>query len=132
MKSQDQLVNFELSKMLEKLGVKQDSLFYWVEDDRDKRAKAGVQWKNYARKILSNSVTLYSAFTISELLAKLPSKIKINFSDGYWTCSYDWSDSLLAKISTDKHFKKTIKDKSLINILAKMLGFINAYIANYK
>jgi hypothetical protein len=71
MRLEDQLSNFDLSKRLKELGVKQDGCFYWLcmgDDDSIlcdiKRPKDETNLKNY-----------YSAFTVAELGEMLPTTV---------------------------------------------------------
>ena len=70
-----QVTNLELSKRLEKLGVKQDSYFSWCEQPATK----GSVWilvNTYAAPLNFPNHTIYSAFTVAELLKKLPRRLE--------------------------------------------------------
>lgn len=74
----NQIVSFDIAKKLKKLGVKQDSLFYWryLNDGKHSRwvtecpyflegIKEGILYQEYIEKMIS-------AFTVSELGIFLP------------------------------------------------------------
>lgn len=67
-----QLTNLELSKELKKLGVSQESLFYWVNIELKKNGAIDLEINDgYIQKDYKE---YYSAFTVAEL--KLPFSIK--------------------------------------------------------
>ena len=70
--------SLELSKQLQKLGVKQESYFYW---DMDKEQQALVTAKemniSYTDTLIKNEI--FSAYTLDEILNMLPDKIKDNY-----------------------------------------------------
>lgn len=75
MNLESQVTSLELSKKLKELGVKQESLFYWINYDE----QYCLQYVNDAIGlcILKDIYKeLYSAFTASELLESLPTHIK--------------------------------------------------------
>ena len=61
-----QVVSLELAKRLKELGVKQESLFWWVEIPADKQLYIQPE---YTAKLFSPR---YSAFTVAELGEMLP------------------------------------------------------------
>ena len=67
MKLEQQVVNLELSKKLKKLGVKQESLWYWIIAEK-------VSWiiENNSEILSDKDKQHYSAFTIAELGELLP------------------------------------------------------------
>ncbi len=92
MKIEQQVTSLEISKKLEALSVKQESLFYWKEiiDDYDHEEPKILQTVksqsvpenrsgSYSEKEGSWEEKFYSAFTVSELGEMLPYQI-----DGYW------------------------------------------------
>lgn len=69
MKLKELVCNLGLSKELEKIGVKQDSYFYWH--------KGGQKWyvdKSLAGRFPEDKKSI-SAYTFAELLQKLPDKV---------------------------------------------------------
>ena len=79
MELSQQVVNLELSKRLKELGVKQESLFQWIEEF-DNEFKIYPSSPHFPhpdwRHINTIDYYSYSAFTASELLEMLPSEIK--------------------------------------------------------
>jgi len=84
-----QVASLELSKKLKELGVKQESLFWWVELKDDKwgivfKTDIGFYFKNgagYRYKDYGN--TSFSAFTVAELGEMLPDCITQFTPQGY-------------------------------------------------
>ena len=76
MKLEDQVCNLKLSKKLKELGVKQESLFYWL--DGNVMSVDKIEW---ARIEFNSELTtyslkeIYSAFTVAELGEGLPESI---------------------------------------------------------
>ena len=87
MPKEKQVTSLELSKRLENVGVKQDSIFWWV-----KHIKSGTNhyiWDLVYGKDENDLVNVYvSAFTVAELGEMLP----------------DWADF------TQKHYNSTSKE----------------------
>lgn len=81
MKLEEQVVSLELAKKLNELGFKQDSLFYWA-DNEDGEWILCLNWKNkesddpivYIGRELNENEDggYYSAFTVAELGEMLP------------------------------------------------------------
>lgn len=88
MNLEQQVCSLELAKKLKELGVKQESLFYWL-DDRDCTEFECEDCK-YKTSILNNisglenDNSLYSAFTVAELGEMLPDKIKDEDNETCW------------------------------------------------
>jgi hypothetical protein len=122
MKIESQVTSLDLSKRLKELGIKQDSLFYWLINEAicyrgECLPLMGEQW--------------WSAFTASELLELLPESLGkleekpfkyfkiykfkiIKYAQKYKVC-YAYSDNEINKIIIKK------QDEKLCNALAKML-----------
>lgn len=66
MKIQDQVCDFGLAKRLKKLGVKQDSEFFWTKQNY----KTFVTQKDFIK--ISYKGENFSAFTVAELGEKFP------------------------------------------------------------
>jgi len=87
MKLEKQVTSLELSKKLKELGVKQDSLFYWMENITNVEPTKIMFYKDtesYKRtkKVEGGGVIKYfSAFTASELWEILPDVFK--HKEGY-------------------------------------------------
>ncbi|MDL1971009.1 MAG: hypothetical protein LWW94_08570 [Candidatus Desulfofervidaceae bacterium] len=80
-----QVVSFELAKELKKLGVPQESLFYWLEDTYFETVH--LLARNEVPHPLPSHEQVYSAFTVAELLKLFPEEWDIVFtkrSNGYW------------------------------------------------
>lgn len=79
MKIEEQVTSLELSKRLAGLGCKQDSQFYWVNDcpiSEDDPARGGYdEWDIYDKDDALCFGERYSAYTIGEVLYKLPYRI---------------------------------------------------------
>ena len=63
---ENQVTSLELSKQLKKLGVKQESQFYWIKI----AGKWKVQWFNFGEEFsekIAKRKDLISAFTVAEL-----------------------------------------------------------------
>ena len=119
---EQQVVNLELSKKIEELGVKQESLFVWEYYNEN---CYGVRYRPYAVvPDFYNQYKLFSAFTASELLEMLPgslmlqekctrlflcksnNKFNVKYDTGY-NEYYDW-----------------VWDENICNALAKMLIYL--------
>lgn len=71
MKIEEQVVSLKLAKQLKELGVKQDSIYFWVDINDDDKPEA-ILFNN--DELLSNEgANCYSAFTVAELGEMLPS-----------------------------------------------------------
>lgn len=75
MKLENQVVSLDLAKRLKELDVKQESLFWW------KKVKRGDEffWK-LSYGLLGDDIIAehFSAYTVAELGAMLPSHVKVN------------------------------------------------------
>ena len=104
-----QLSSQELSKKLEQLGVKQESLFYWVNDGKE-LGEESDRWvcvyKTWTNPENPTKPDKLSAFTSSELGEMLPEWTKIYFTGEHWDCE-----------SGDVHYKAD----TMVDSMAKML-----------
>ena len=90
MKLEDQLVSLELAKELKSLGVKQDSLWYWCENQEG--GERPITHDIYIKYVATNRVynmpelKIYSAFTCSELGEMLPRQLTYHksFDNTLW------------------------------------------------
>lgn len=81
MKLEQQVVSLELSKRLKKLGVKQESLFYWLEYNDG--------YSEVIYRPTDNKTDMgYSAFTVAELGEMLPDANCFKYEDK----KYGWVD----------------------------------------
>ncbi len=72
---ENQVTNFEISKKLCELGVRQDSIYVWRKYRLPSYYKGGVfedEWKLMPTSYLSLKLTEYAAYTVAELLELLP------------------------------------------------------------
>jgi hypothetical protein len=83
MRIEDQVTSLELAKRLKELGVRQESLFWWVDEGRyvpswrvKFKKKAQVHWASRQEE------RFVSAFTVAELGELLPQRLF--FEDGYF------------------------------------------------
>jgi hypothetical protein len=123
MKLNDIVCDLKYAKQLKKLGVKQDSLFYYLK------------MQGYSKDLYPNGYTIisrdrntddldYPAFTATELLEMLPDEIVNNklfysrnirpYKNSQHLIDYNWFDQVCINI-------KSQIDKKLPNALAKML-----------
>lgn len=83
MKLENQVTNKEISQKLQKLGVKQESLFWWFETP-DSIWEVTNDW-GYATqngKYDENKKVIISAFTVAELGEMLPDEINFPLKNG--------------------------------------------------
>lgn len=110
MKLEDQVTSIELSKKLKELGIKQESLFYYI--DSKIYINHQTHWPDP-----ENIKTHISAFTASELLEILPDSITIYKStDGEFLWFVELDD-----INENKNI---IDNINLSNALANMLIYL--------
>jgi hypothetical protein len=81
MKLENQVCNLELSKKLKELGVKQESLFYWVSI----QGKYFIQHAIFVDPEYQSQPT-YSAFTVAELGEGLPDNVITWRDTEKWCC----------------------------------------------
>lgn len=76
MKLKNQVTNKELSEKFRKLGVKQDSVWYWVRYIHFSTNGTDPEWQVVNCDIVSNYFDLehFSAFTVAELLERINNK----------------------------------------------------------
>lgn len=92
MQIENQVISLELAKRLCELGVKQESLFYWIKPIDEWQITPVISEKD--RQYFMHSVVdilsmdFYSAFTVSELLELLPANFKITNDEADYTYSY--------------------------------------------
>jgi hypothetical protein len=72
MKLENQVCSLELAKQLKELGVKQESLYFWCQQEGQ---NPGIIPKAKAKRILSWHKEIVSAFTVAELGEMLPDKL---------------------------------------------------------
>ena len=96
MKIEKQVCNLELSQKIKELGVKQESIFYHMENTAlpsDNKIMYFRETKSYQirkdKAIISSGVIKYiSAFTVAELGEMLPNTIRKNEKDYFLNCYF--------------------------------------------
>lgn len=74
----EQVVLLELAQKLKELGIKQDSLFYWIKAQTSENVCAyGLTFVSNIFNPINNFKEIYSAFTVAELYDILPCSIDI-------------------------------------------------------
>lgn len=123
MKLQDQLTSLELARKLKKLGVKQESLWYWNRTTE----KLYSQKERNTLSAVWNETTWYSAFTVAELGEMLPRRIEQNKNNVAWlqievqgiqkgwSCQYHYFP---------KGVVKFFETRTMSNCMAKMLIYL--------
>lgn len=122
MKPENQVCALELSQRLEELGVKQDSLFYWIYDTRYKAAFLEYKMPTFVWEHNDKSRThlsicfvpdfkVYSAFTVAELGELLPTGFSMMKWKGY-------------SIKSPNEWQRQLSDPSEANARAKMLIYL--------
>lgn len=75
MKLENQVCNLELSKKLKKLGVKQESLFYWTPEETE---GSYLIYRGKEKPYFAD----ISAFTVAELGEMLPKQLRLKIKKG--------------------------------------------------
>jgi len=128
MKLEDQVCSLELAKKLKKLGVKQESLFYW---DFENTAvppvildKEGFKRFEAYQKIAKNTTRLkyfYSAFTVAELGNILPMGTAfMKFNNIHWTALTSYNENRTTK-RIDAETEADCRAKMLIYLIENEL-----------
>jgi len=123
MKPEKQVCSLELAKKLKELGVKQNSLFYWVENfGRLKSPQLVNKDDLFSLKMLLEGTAgegqCYSAFTVAELGAMLPAQTICR--KDYINTTKHWMYHIeIADIKTDIIFAENEAD-----VRAKMLCYL--------
>ena len=111
----NQLVSFNLSKKLEKLGVDQSSYFGWYKADDEK--ELFVCSHDYFDDVMGSGVKeLCAAFTVAELGNKLKDYVEMPHYDG--KVDKDWY------FWNDKRKKILLNVKTEANARAKMVIYL--------
>lgn len=141
---EDQVVSLELARKLKLLNVKQDSIFWWVKYAEnthpivdDKNRMSLVYASTGFEVILEHKPrAIYSAFTATEILNRLPARVKINtaFTIKDWEewelyithFNNKWSVAYVCDIGRIEHapIVQEESDESLSNASAKMLIYL--------
>lgn len=121
-----QLVNLELSKKLKELGVKQESLWWWIKThdcygDLD-NFEVGRDYDKTAWIESKMGTEVYSAFTVAELGEMLPDIIGDDKHNIIYHCSL-FKDRIEYKDYTDSHYLIQQADTEA-NARAKILIYL--------
>jgi len=130
MKIKQQVANLELSKQLEKLGVKQESVWYWATGKAMKGYELFLGEKilpdyEECKKLWKKECTwkLVSAFTVSELGELLPDAVAT-----YRYKTYDDDRDIWACIKyvegNHEKYEYVVHTKTEANVRAKMLIYL--------
>lgn len=125
MKLEDQVCSLELAKRLKELGVKQESIFYWINDEiliHREHAYSTIDpnltgWSSSGCGCCSrgeNDLESWSAFTVAELVEMLPATVGNPHLE---MCKMVGDNYGIEYICSD-HFTE---DKTFANACAKML-----------
>lgn len=116
MKLEDQVCSLELAKKLKELGVKQKSLFSWVEI-----LAFDAGWKI---EMVHAPVTGISAFTVAELGEMLPAEIDgyfIEYWNNHWQGGINYMVSHKTEGSVSALTEADARAKMLIHLIEKGL-----------
>ena len=117
MKLEKQVCSLELAKELKKLGVKQESLWYWKDFNGKHTMESDLELVDYNLRD-SNMFSFHSAFTVAELGELLPS----HFISWKVQKNYYISEQLQ---SVKDRINKTIFSTVEVNARAKMLIYLD-------
>jgi hypothetical protein len=133
--SEKQVCSLEYSRELEKLGVRQNSIFYWRKYSLCKNTDLYyIPNKEIDLLVLSGQLEYnLSAFTATELLERLPSKLPIKARATDFECDYSLSiyklddgkyEVCYAGLSDAGCYGNEIIIDTLTNALAKLLIYL--------
>jgi hypothetical protein len=120
MKLEDQVCALEYAKKLKELGVKQESLFYWIKED------SPYIWYNSNNYPIHAEKFYYSAYTVAELGEMLPDWFDSGNRD---KSTHDWMCRVFEKNSDKANCAFADKE---VNARAKMLIYLieNKWVEN--
>ena len=109
-----QVVSLELSQKIEKLGVKQDSLWWWTG--------VNIEWE------LRQGIGRYSAFTVAELMEGLPTYLE----SGNWDLTIQKTD-VGYMVSYQNGYGECYKEESSCSLsVANALAMMHIYLVENK
>jgi hypothetical protein len=113
MKLEEQVCNLELSSKLKELGVKQESLFYWVNVDGNQIITTeGNMYASSSAYGFKPGEIIASAFTVSELCEMLPDFVYQYKTSGQWAVWY---------VALEESRNPIYRNDTQANNLARML-----------
>ncbi len=118
MKLEQQVCSLELAKQLKELGVKPESLFYWVSHKDISSAGIGTDIRMRKTFLLELTDEVISAFTVAELGEMLPWDLTLSRNIyKEWIMTFE-ADGM----TEDKVY--SVKGKSEADVRAKMLIYL--------
>jgi hypothetical protein len=125
MQIEDQVTNLELSRRLKELGVKQRSIFWWIEE---KDRSASILHHGYP---LADYEWQYSAFTVAELGILIPEYFDDGDSSTNWGkcekgfyAGCDYYKDNPDKVGWLKRSTKEFHDRKEADARAKLLIYL--------
>lgn len=118
MKLKQQVVSLELAQKLKKLGVKQESYFYWLNPFKEQ----GFELVERHECVLNNHHDFYSAFTVAELGEMLPKLDGRGYVEAYKDIQGRWV--LHFKVSTNHYLYKGEAEENEADARASMLCYL--------
>jgi len=88
--------------ILQKLGISQESLFYWQMTPDARENIVDANYRNTIEKVLPGCNLFYSAFTVAELGVMLGPALQNHCFNGYLTEAQDRADELIHLIECDE------------------------------
>ena len=129
MKIKNQVVGLELARQLKKLGVKQDSLYYWhsclyTDSKRHHNYLNNLnKVPDYPNPSAIQSEEIYSAFTVSELGELLPDAVATYRYETYDDDRDIWACIKYVEGNHEK-YEYVVHTKTEANVRAKMLIYL--------
>jgi len=118
MKVEQQVISIEVAKKLKSLGVKQESLSWWVDCD-GKWCLATSRW--YRHTAPDHPGKHYSAFTVAELGEMLPQLTKSWCSAFGWYCENKENNYELKGFTHGESTEADARGKMLIYLIENKL-----------
>ena len=121
MKIEDQVCSLELAKRLKELGVNQESVFWWTDEDLVLMGGyKNTDWKISDTKGLYEQCAYTSAFTVAELGEMLPEGTTTEpFAIGQYLCTYRRPNH--KRVSIYEPTEADARAKMLIYLIGKQL-----------
>lgn len=121
----EQVISLEQAKDLTQAGIEMDSMFRWIEDTHFKMSDI-ILWRNVPRPP-SNHQQEYPAFTVAELITKLPKTLEADDREYWFTikAGNDWIVYYSNEPDNPYHINLECEEK-LIDVLVKMLLWVQS------